>query len=165
MSSPNNKFINKILSKFKDNKILFYITLAVLIIFLVIITSYSTTKKEESVVSQDNYVDNLEKKLENALQNVGDLGNVKVVITVESGNQVVLATNKTTIITEKGTETTETPILVNGKTVVLMEKVPKVTGVLIVVDSSNIVVKTKIQQATTSLLDINLSQIEILTRK
>ena len=121
--------------------------------------------KESSAI--DDYVYNLETRLSSALSQVDGAGNVTVVITVESGMETVLATEKTiTENADKSVTTTETPIILNGKTVVLTEKYPKVVGVLIVAQGADsIVVMNKLQQATVSLLDIDINKVEILSKK
>ena len=108
-------------------------------------------------------MENLENRLANTLSRVYGVGDVSVVITVESGMETVLANKITTTQTPQGTETEESPIIVNGKTVVVKESYPKIIGVLIVCEGAeNIAVMSRIQQATISLLDININQIEIL---
>ena len=159
--SKSKSFIEKI----KTNKVLFYsLILAIIIVIMLVSSGFTSISSDTENNNNVDYVSSLEEKLEELLSEVNGAGKVKVVITIESGNQSVLAMEKVTIESEKGVEITEKPILVNGKTVVLTEKTPKISGVMILIDKNNLSVITKIQQATTSLLNINLSQIEILTR-
>ena len=151
--------------KIKNNNILKYVFIAVLLIILVLLLTVKTDNKENLLIDNQNYVTMLESKLEKALSTVDGAGKVKVVITVESGMETVLAMKTVKTETPNGIEIEETPVLINGKTVTLMEKYPKITGVLIVLESTNFAVISRIQEATTSLLDINLSQIEVLTMK
>ncbi len=151
--------------KLKNNKILRYVIIAFLVIALLLILTVKTEQSNSVLSDNLSYVNNLESKLEKALSNVEGAGNVKVVITVESGMETVLAMKTVKTETVNGIEIEETPILINGKTVTLMEKYPKITGVLIVLESTNFAVIKRIQDATKSLLDINYSQIEILTMK
>ena len=141
------------------------VLIALLLIAGVLFITISKDKKSEKVVSNLDYVTSLETRLEDALSKVDGAGKVKVVITVESGMETVLAYKIITKETSNGVEIEETPILVNGKTVTLMEKYPKVNGVLIVLEGTSLNVISRVQEATTSLLDIKLSQIEILTMK
>lgn len=165
MSLDNNPKLNDFIKRISDNKILRYVVVAVLSIIIVLIVSFSGGKNNSSVSEgQNNVVYDLECRLEDALSQVDGAGKVKVVITVESGMETVLAMKTVTVQTDKGIEKTETPILVNGKTVVLKEKFPEIAGVLIVLGTKNISVISKIQQATTSLLNIKSSQVEILTK-
>lgn len=160
----------KFFEKIKNNKSIQYIFLGVLSVALIVIFAYSFTTREEKSTSTeytvDLYVRELEDKLSNTLSKVDGAGKVSVLITVKSGLETVIATEKESVTENGKTITTEVPVMVNGKVVVLMEKYPKITGVLIVAQGADsIIVMQKIQQATVSLLDIEISQIEILTMK
>ena len=112
------------------------------------------------------YIYNLENRLIKTLKKVEGVGDVDVVITIESGVETVLAMETISKKTSNGTEITEKPLIINGKTVVVKELYPKISGVLIVAEGANkISVVSKLQQATISLLDININKIEILTMK
>ncbi len=150
----------------KKLQLLLAILVSVLIIAFLV---FGFSKNEEGNVSEDkvlSYVNDLEDRLIKTLSKVDGVGEVSVVITVDSGMETVLA-NKTTVSgTGDNVKTEESPIIVNGKTVVVKELYPKVCGVLIVADgANNISVMKKIQQATVSLLNINVGQIEILAMK
>lgn len=158
----------KLLEKLKGKKWIEYLFLGVLSIVVILIFLSSVQKetaKDSSVI--DEYVFSIENRLSTALSQVEGAGNVTVVITVESGMETVLATEK--IVTEnadKSVTITETPIIINGKTVVLTEKYPKIIGVLIVAQGAdNILVMNKLQQATVSLLNIDINKVEILSKK
>ncbi len=167
MSSSNNEKFNlkTFFAEVKENKILKYVIVAVLLILLVLLFSFGNGENETEVSVSEDYVTSIERRLEEALSKVEGAGNVKVVVTLESGMETVIAMKTIRTETANGVEIEETPVLVNGKTVTLMEKYPKVTGVLIVLEGNNFAVISRIQEATKSLLDINLSQIEILTMK
>ena len=154
--------------KIKNNKKLQTILIVVaLVLALIIFIANSIIPKNEEVESDNSvidYVSNLEEKLENTLSQVNGVGKVKVVITIESGMETVLASKVTITEKENYVEREETPITVNGKTIVVKELYPKIIGVLIVAEGvESISVLSKIQQATISLLDIKLNQIEILS--
>lgn len=161
--------MNKLLEKLKGKKWIEYLFLGVLsiIIIVVFLSAIGKEEKNEVTTTIDSYVSNLEHRLSSALSQVDGAGSVTVVITVESGMETVLATEK--IVTEnsdKSVTTSETPIIINGKTVVLMEKYPKIVGVLIVAQGAdNFAIMNKLQQATVSLLDIDISKVEILSKK
>lgn len=156
-------------NRLKNNKTVEYIFLAILSLTIVAIFAFSLSGKNSSVESSDAvdvYVRDLEDRLSNTLSKVDGAGKVSVVITVNSGMETVIATEKTSVTENGKTTVIDEPILVNGKTVTLMEKYPKIIGVLIVAEGAkNITVMQKIQQATISLLNIELSQVEILTMK
>ena len=168
MSSEKTRILNKVTDFVKKNKLISYL-IAIFIAILLSIVLFSGTNSTKNTNEQlDNieYVETLETRLSDALSSVLGAGKVKVVITVESGMETVLAT-KVSINQNNGVvERKEEPITVNGKTVVIKENYPKITGVLIVAQGAeNISVKTRILNATVSLLDINVNDIEILTMK
>lgn len=156
-------------NRLKNNKTAEYIFLAILSLTIIAVFAFSLSGKNSSVESSDAvdvYVRDLEDRLSNTLSKVDGAGKVSVVITVNSGMETIIATEKTSVTENGKTTVIDEPILVNGKTVTLMEKYPKIIGVLIVAEGAkNITVMQKIQQATISLLNIELSQVEILTMK
>ncbi len=166
-----NKSFSKIFEKLKSGnipKVLVVIVSVVLLLIIMLINFGGESESSKVEIDQlTSYVTTLENKLANTLSSVKGAGKVSVVISVESGNETVLATKTTTTTDIDGKILTEeTPIIVNGKTVVLKELTPKITGVLIVSQGANsIQVMQRLQQATKSLLDININQIEILTMK
>jgi stage III sporulation protein AG len=168
MSSEKSKILNKVTDFVKKNKLISYLIAIFIAILLSIIlfSGINSTKNTNEQLDNIEYVETLETRLSDALSSVLGAGKVKVVITVESGMETVLAT-KVSINQNNGVvERKEEPITVNGKTVVIKENYPKITGVLIVAQGAdNISVKTKILNATVSLLDINVNDIEILTMK
>jgi len=161
--------MNKLLEKLKGKKWIEYLFLGVLSIIIIVVFLSAVGKEETNEVTTtiDGYVTNLEHRLSSALSQVDGAGSVTVVITVESGMETVLATEKTvTENPDKSVTTSETPIIINGKTVVLMEKYPQIIGVLIVAQGAdNFAIMNKLQQATVSLLDIDISKVEILSKK
>ena len=174
MGGEKTSIKNKILSAFdklKSGKGIQYfsIILIAIILILCLTLGFSDNDKTEKTAQKDSvesYVSDLEKRLSIALSKVNGVGDVSIVITVESGMETVLASKKTTIETSDGVEIEETPIIINGKTVVIKETYPKIIGVLIVAKGAdNFSAMARIQQAVISLLDINLNQIEILTMK
>ncbi len=169
--SKEPKSFSKLLEKIKSGNVpkILIVIISVVLLLIIIFCNFGGEKEASTVVTDQltTYVTALENKLANTLSNVKGAGKVSVVISVESGNEMVLATKTTTTTDIDGKILTEeTPIIVNGKTVVLKELTPKITGVLIVSQGANsIQVMQRLQQATKSLLDVNINQIEILTMK
>ena len=169
----NNNFIDSVKSfliNVKKNKKTQYFIIFFLVIVIAFCFFFSNNKESKTVKTEVDevtaYVLTLEERLSKVLSKVTGAGDVSVVITVQSGKEIVLAMKTVTTKTSTGSVVEETPIIVNGKTVVLKELYPKVIGVLIVAEGAdNIAVRSKLQQATISLLDIELNQIEILTSK
>ncbi|MBQ8426621.1 MAG: hypothetical protein IJX16_02540 [Clostridia bacterium] len=158
-----------IIEKIKNNKklqIILIIVLSIIVVGIFVSNFFVNDEAEPETNAINEYVYNLEKRLENTLSQVEGAGAVSVVITIESGMETVLAMEKVVKETETTTEIKETPVIINGKPIILKEQYPKIIGVIIVAKgANNIAVMSKIQQATISLLDININQIEILTMK
>ncbi len=168
MGEKNNKKFS-IIEIVKNNKTLRYVLVAILVIVLILLMS-SSIFSENKQTSNENYLTEytkaIEERLSEVLSEVEGAGDVKVVISVESGNETVLAMKTVIKETSTGKEIEETPVIVNGKTVVLKELTPKISGVLIVCEgANNIAVKSRLVSATRSLLDIENGKIEILTMK
>ena len=163
------------LKELKENpkaiKIIFIIGIAlVLIIFL---TDFSS--KKTPTVSNDTYTtdvqaykNSLEKQLTSALKNISGIGNVKVMITLESTREVVYENekeyesikgennenysekNSTVIIDSKDSD--------NG----LVRKInePQIRGVLVICDGGgNINIKTKVTEAVEKLFSISSARV------
>ena len=165
MNKKEKKLSFNFLEKIKENKILKFTIIAILLIIFILLTFSNTKNSDESNdgVSQ-NYTSEIESKLENILSKIDGVGKVNVAITIDGTSERVIAMKKTSTENSGKITTEETPILVNGKTVTLKELNPTIVGVLIVAEGAeNLAVLKKIQQATTSLLDVNINKIEILS--
>lgn len=122
----------------------------------------------------------LEARLKQVLGSIRSAGAVEVLITYESGTELVTAmstnVNSNRSETSDGeksstnTQTTEVsePATVNGgggggnEPIILMEKQPAVRGVIVVAEgAADIRVKLDLQRAVTAVLDIPLSKIEV----
>ena len=157
----------KFLQKLKSNKTLEYVFLGIISVAVIAVLAFSLIKPTSSEAYEGDEiiasVKDLENRLEKTLSKVKGAGEVSVVITVDSGKETVLASEKVTVTEDGRTTVTESPIMVNGKPVVLKENYPEIVGVLIVAQGANsISVMKNLQQAAVSLLNINLSRIEIL---
>lgn len=153
------KGFKKLLSKVKI-EYLIVIILAIVCLFVV----FNGTKKESSsqANSVDNYVESLENKLTDSLSKVSGAGKVKVIISVESKMETVLASSRKS---EDGI-TVEEPFIVGGKTVVLTENYPEITGVIIVAEGANTLsVRVGLINATKVFLNVDSDKIEILAMK
>ena len=160
--------LSNFIEKIKRNKKIQFALIAcfLIIVLLIFFVGYDTQSKSQTSDAISEYVLSLENRLSKSLSEVKGVGDVSVVITVESGMENVIAMKTTTKETSTGHQIEEEPIIVNGKTVTLKEKYPIITGVLVVAEGADsISVLTRIQQATMSLLDIKLEQIEILAKK
>ncbi len=129
----------------------------IIVVALIFISSNNGAKTQTTTI--DGYVSTLESKLEKSLSKVKGCGKVEVIISVKSGMQQVLATEKT----EKNGEWIESPVLVNGKTVSLSENYPEIIGVIVVSEgANNLGVKVNLINAVSVYLNVDESKIEIL---
>ena len=150
-----------------------YILVALLVIVAVyfVFTSFtniSTSKKNtvENNTTVDNYVKDLEEKLENTLSRIKGVGKVTVSISVKGSFENVYATEKKTTVTENGEVVVETPIIVGGKTVIIKEKFPEINGIIIVAGGTdNITIKTNIVNTVVNFLGIDSKKVIILNGK
>jgi stage III sporulation protein AG len=120
------------------------------------------------------YAELLETKLSKTLSAIAGAGKVEVMVTLESGPELVIATStdKKTNTTESGSNKTqsvtvvENPVIVtqNGtsRPLVLMEILPKIQGVIVVAQgANNIKVKLDLLSAIQALLSISQGNIQI----
>lgn len=153
----------------------------VLLVFIVSVyyTLFANdSKTEESAISYTSsleYCKVLEQKLCSVLSNVNGAGNVSVMITLESGPELKIATQideKTNTNTNSNGTTTsvtvvEEPIIVtqNGEEqpLVLMEILPVVKGVVVVAEGAkDVKVRLDLLEAVQALLGLANSNIQIL---
>lgn len=138
--------------------------------------SDTTKDKGVSYTSSMQYCKELEDKLCKVLGNVKGAGNVNVMVTLESGPELKIATQvdeKTNTTTNSSGTTTsvtivEEPIIVtqNGEEqpLVLMEILPVIKGIVVVAEGAKDVnVRLNLLEAVQALLGLNSSNIQILT--
>lgn len=159
----------RLFTKIKENKKLRFVVILICVVIILFMIFYDTNKNKKGSVNNQTvseYVQGLEKNLIDILSKIDGAGNVDVMITLESGNETVLASKTTKKESNGKIEIEETPILVNGKTVVLKENYPKIQGVIIVCEGAKkIAVVNAIKNATTSLLNIENEKIQVLKMK
>lgn len=135
--------------------------------------------KEEETVTQEEYAEKIEKKLENMLSKVEGAGRVKVMITLKnSGEKVTLKdapySQETDTQREDGRETQssrfsteETTVLVETQAgtepYVINEKEPQVEGVLILVEKmERAELKNEISEAVEALFGVPTHKIKVM---
>lgn len=178
---------------FKDKKnyynILFVIFLGVML--LMISGMFDSNKKEDKSIdykgqslntniTQDSYEVQLEKRLKEILSKVQGVGDVEVMIALESGKEIVtkddsIKENATTneealngdkrqIITDKSQSSTVK--IAGDEPLILKEISPKISGVLIVAQGGgNVEIKNTLIEATNALLGVEMHKIEVLEMK
>lgn len=180
---------------FQDKKNYYNILIAIFLCIMLLILSNSIFDgnkkenenieyKEQSVnINTENgntYEVQLEKRLKNILSKVSGVGNVEVMISLESGKEIVtkddslkeksntneeaLNGDKRQIYSDKYQSTT---VKISGeKPLILKELNPKISGVLIVAEGGgNIEIKNTLISATNALLGIEMHKIEVLEMK
>jgi stage III sporulation protein AG len=148
------------------------------VILLVYFSSFTSTGGSNVVEleysSSTSYAEELELRLSTTLSAIAGAGNVRVMLTLESGPELVIATSsdQKTTISQSGDNKSENitviedPIIVtqNGTSspLVLMEILPTVKGVVVVASGADDVrVKLDLLNAIQALLDVDNSDIKI----
>ena len=158
------------------------IIIPLLLVAFVILLYYSTKESSlSSSVSNVSYTSSLEysnileSKLKGLLGSIDGVGNVSVMVTLESGPELKIATQiderTNTTTNSSGTTTSvtivEEPIIITQKgedsPLVLMEILPVVKGVVVVAEGAKDVgVKLQLLEAVQALLDLASVNIQIL---
>lgn len=172
----NVKFFQK-LKSIKHIEIIIAVVLGAVVLLIYLSTFGSGGKKTSSsfqATGATEYASMLETKLENIIKQINGVGNVSVMVTLESGPEYVYATDeeqKTNTSEEKGTiitSTTETktPITISNEMVVVKEIMPTVGGIVVVAGGAdNTKVKLEIVKAIQALVNVPQSSIEVLVGK
>lgn len=151
--------------------------LCVILVFVIYLNCFSTSKKNKDVVSEDSnqtfsstleYVDYLENKLCNVLSKISGVDDVDVIITLESGFGYEYVTEEETKTTTNGatstTITTTTVVMVSNEPIVNQEIYPKIKGVVVVAKGAEDAgLKLKILSAIQTVLNVSNSNITILS--
>lgn len=174
----------KNLSFIKKLKQVKHIGLIVTIIFILILliilfgnfnfstsSAISTSTSSATYTTSAEYVIQMEDKLKNLISKIKGSGNVEVMLTLDSGTSVVLASNDETVTTSNGNASTTTvsanPIIIeqsgSNLPVIVEEILPKIKGVVIVSSGAkDINVRLNILNAVQTLTGLANSQIQIL---
>ena len=148
-----------------------------LVLLIYFSTSFSTSSEDTTnvtITSSSTYAAELEAKLSKVLSNMNGAGTVSVMITLESGAEIVVATSKeerTNSSTGSSNNTqsvtiVETPIIIGDEPLVLMEILPIIKGVIVVAQGAgNIQVRLELLRAVQALLEIDSNNIEIFVGK
>lgn len=131
----------------------------------------ASQSKNYTYISSSEYAQNLEYKLKSIISKIKGAGNVDVMITLESGTNLLLASNETqNVNSNEVTTVSASPIILeqNGDSspLVIGEVLPKIKGVVVVSSgASDIAVRLNILHAVQTLLDLDDMQIQILVGK
>ena len=124
-----------------------------------------------------SYEKNLESRLENLLSNVDGVGNVKVMITLSYGKEIVIADDinssliSTKEIDKSGTtretqdkKTESKKIIIDGKDPLILKEIqPKVEGVIIIAEGGDdIYIKQELIKSAQTILNVDAHKIQVL---
>ena len=112
----------------------------------------------------------MEDKLSKVLSNVSGAGKVSVMLTLESGSEIIVAKTKEerTNTSSNSTSVTvvESPVIVGKEPLILMEILPKIKGVIVVAQGANdVAVRLELLRAVQALIDVDSNKIEIFVGK
>ena len=163
------KQITKLLGRYKY----MLIVIAVGAIFLLIPTSKSVkTEKETNLVHEEDFsVDALEEQLEEILSEIENSGQVRVMLTVESGMKRVFAQDaKMDQDGTASTRETETVVISSGtgkqETVLIQQIYPTFQGALIVAEGGgDPSVRLKLTEAVAALTGLGADKISVCKGK
>ena len=111
-------------------------------------------------------LDALEEKLSKTLSRVEGAGKVTVTLTVKSGMEQVLASDRNTSVSERGSSVEEETVLVNSgggqETVLLTQKYPTFQGALVVCEGGdNAEIRLLLTQAVSALTGLGADRITV----
>ena len=185
MSEKNKiglNIISKIpfLSKIKNIKGIEWIVICSLCLLIFIIYYSSITNDKASInysnptSSTSEYAKEIEEKLCNVLSNVAGAGKVSVMVTLECGTEIKVATSKEertnyssgTSSNTQSVTVVENPVIIGKEPLVVLEILPKIKGVIVVAQgANNVSVRLELLRAVQTLIDVNSNQIEIFVGK
>ena len=142
-------------------------------------TGTDTKETMEAVTNQGDYVEELERKLQDTLAKIDGAGRVEVMITLEDSGESIVekdTVSETSALqetdsaggnrSEKNTQTSRSTVYQEGsdKTpFVGKEMTPKIAGVLVVAQGGeNTAVKQNISEAVMALLQIEVNRIKVV---
>ena len=134
-------------------------------------STISATSKNFTYTTNAEYIKNMEDKLKFLLSKIKGSGNIEVMITLNEGAGVNLASNDESITSNNGSGSTTTvsasPIIINhngvNSPVIVSENIPEIKGVVVVSSGAKDVnVRLNILNAVQTLTGLTNSQIQIL---
>ena len=111
-------------------------------------------------------LDALEEKLSRTLSKVEGAGDVTVTLTVKNGMEQVLASDRTTSVSERGSSVEEETVLISSgggqETVLLTQKYPTFQGALVVCEGGdNAEIRLLLTQAVSALTGLGADRITV----
>ena len=139
----------------------------------IILLLWPTGEREQSAetgssadVRETFDLDALEEKLSKTLSKVEGAGEVTVTLTVKSGMEQVLASDRITSVSERGSSVEEETVLVNSgkgqETVLLTQRYPTFQGALVVCEGGdNAEIRLLLTQAVSALTGLGTDRITV----
>lgn len=170
----NLTFVKK-LKQFKHIGLIITI-IFILILLLILFGNFnfiSGTKTENkssssTYTTSGEFVDKMEAKLKNLLTRIQGAGNVEVMITLESGSNLVLSGDEDGKILTGGNQSAIVSTnsfleqIGEDSSIVMQENLPKIKGVVVVASGAEkLSVKLSLMQAVQTLLDLSSDRIQI----
>lgn len=179
-------FFSKLMQRFKGKKKFELIIIIIIIIAIIAIFASSYIKPQENPATQpsvkaeektSDQTQDLEAKLEAVLSKIKGAGNVRVMITYESGPELVPAIDSSsqTSTQEESGQTTKTTITENEaqkpvtvqqdngtQPLVITEKEPKIRGVIVIAEGAgDIRVKMDLLRAVQTVLSVDAECVDV----
>ena len=132
------------------------------------------TQEEKSIVSNTEYVEEQENKLQRVLMSISGVEEAKVMITLKSSREEVILKDKPYTKEENGKENVyesgeETVMVENnmGNTLpyVVKELNPQIEGIVVVIKSNYINMEQEINDIVLALFDIPVHKIKVMNMK
>lgn len=159
--------MKKLLQRYPALEYILYALIGLLV--LLIYFSGRQAKKQELPANEPLLVseeDGLEGRLQSTLASIKGAGQVEVMITYATGNEIVTAMNVDKSSSDGSGSSSQSessrPATLNDEPLVLYEKEPQIRGVVIVAQGAgDIFVRMDLIKAAQTLLDISSSQVEV----
>lgn len=167
-SEKINGFIDRIK---KDKKALLIISVALLGMMLILFSGEDSKEFKDSQLSEVVYSsEEYEEKLSKLVSEIDGVGRVSVMITFESGEENVFASDDEEFIREEEKKTKKDYIIIDtekGETGLKIKSVyPKIKGVAVVCEgASDPVVREQIVSVITALFDISSKNISVVSAR
>ena len=165
------KVLYEKIKKVKHIEIYIAVGLAILLAIIYFATlqtpSESQTTQDDNlstnISSSQEYVTNLENKLETVLTKVKGAGKVNVIVTLEKGFEYIYATDEEIRTTSDGTTVTTTNvIMIDGEPVLQEEIYPVIGGIVVVAEgASDVSVKLNMISIIQTITNIDNTKINI----
>lgn len=138
------------------HKELIIAVVAVVIMLALYFSSFKQSDNVEAEVVASDYCAQKQQEIQSAVSGIEGVGKTKVVISWESGVEIVTAQN----VTINGSSSTTQIVQNSGEPIVVKEIYPKAVGVLIVCEGgNNAKVKVDIIMAIATLMDISTDKV------